>query len=67
MDADTRQKIIEELTAYLNRAPKESEIMNAQTDINIFTKVKSRQEAEKQAINDLKLDELSSKVDKITK
>lgn len=43
MDNETRILIIEELTSYLNRPPKEKEIMNAQTDINIIGKVKEKQ------------------------
>lgn len=43
MDNDTRQKITDELTAFLNRPPSENEIMNAQTDINIMGKVKDKQ------------------------
>ena len=62
MDNDIRQKSIEELTKYLNRAPTETEIMNSQTDINIMTKVKDRQQKEKEALLATEIDFLKSKI-----
>ena len=39
MSPTLRAKIIIVLTAYLNREPTESEIINAQTDVIIMSKV----------------------------
>lgn len=40
MDQITRDKIITELTKFLNREPTENEIQNAQTDTYIMGKVR---------------------------
>lgn len=40
MDQITRQKIIDELTTYLNRLPSENEIMNCQTDLHIMGRIR---------------------------
>lgn len=45
MNDTLKQNITEELTLYLNRTPTENEIMNAQADINIMSKVQARENA----------------------
>jgi len=42
MDADLRQKIIEELTKFLNRTPTENEIRNCVTDTIIMGKIRDK-------------------------
>lgn len=63
MDADTKQKITEELTAFLKRPPSEDEIMNAQADFNIMGKVRQKQNDERHAETMQKLDSLQATVD----
>lgn len=67
MDTDTRTKIIEELTKYLNRPPSEREVMNAQTDINIMSKVKEKQTEEITKISDDKIKSLELEIIKLKK
>lgn len=66
MDQDTRDKIIEELTAFLNRAPSENEIMNAQTDTLIIGRVKSRQIEEKDVQVKKDINTLQKAVDEVS-
>ena len=42
MDPILKQSIKDELTAFLNRAPSEDEIINAQTDPNIMGNIRDK-------------------------
>ena len=64
MDTDTRNKVIHELTIYLGREPLEREIMNAQSDHLIMSRVRDKKDQElREEIAKIKVK--SDKIDQI--
>jgi len=63
MNQERREKIIKHLTAYLNRAPSENEIMNAQSATRIMSKVEAEEAEEVRVKQDQKIDANKAEVE----
>lgn len=66
MNKDLHIQIHDELLVFLNREPSENEIQNGQTDVNIMSKVKDKQQTEEKAAMQTIIDDLSAQVDTLT-